>query len=67
MTRGQALELLGDFPAVRSDFVCANGDHLNTVIFVLLPRELWREAPGGCCCRWCSTDGRSAPTGILLH
>lgn len=29
-------------------------------IFIRLPRALWREIDGGCCCRYCSTDPRKA-------
>jgi hypothetical protein len=28
-------------------------------IFVPLPRELWREIPGGCACDYCSDNGKS--------
>lgn len=31
----------------------------NETIFVVLPRELWREIEGGCACAYCSATGRS--------
>lgn len=61
MTRKQGIELLGDFPAVINSYVINTGQQLPSVIFVKLPRELWREIDGGCCCLQCSKDGKCAP------
>jgi hypothetical protein len=33
-----------------------------TTIFIALPREAWTPiAGGGCCCEYCSEDGKAAP------
>ncbi len=31
-----------------------------TTISIALPRELWREIEGGCCCAYCSPDPKKS-------
>lgn len=33
-------------------------ERIGLTVFIPMPRKAWRKIAGGCCCPWCSPDGK---------